>query len=190
MRKHHRLRLLLLSLNLFILAYTCFAQDKWDLKKCVEYAVANNISVKQADVQARLARLNLEQAQWNQIPVVGIGTQFGVRSGNNQNPTNYTLITQTYALNNWQLQTSVTAFNFGSLRRAIEASRYSWQAALAGSDRTKNDIALNVANAYLQVLLAIEQTEASQLQLRLSQNQLDITRKQVRAGTLPELNAA
>jgi outer membrane protein len=185
-------RLLLLTLTLPILlpplAGRC--QEKWDLRRCVEYALANNISVKQADVQARLARLTLEQSQWNQVPTLGLGTQFGVKSGNTQNPNTYTLSTQTYALNNYQLQSSVTAFNFLSLRNAVEASRYSWQAALASSDKTKNDISLNVANAYLQVLLTIEQTEAAQLQLRLSQNQLEITRKQVAAGTLPELNAA
>jgi outer membrane protein len=152
--------------------------------------VANNISVRQADVQARLAKLTLEQSQWNQIPTLGLSSQFGVKSGNTQNPSNFSLITQTYALNDYQLQSNVTAFNFMSLRRAAEASRFAWQAALANSDKTKNDISLNVANAYLQVLLAIQQTEASQLQLRLSQNQLEITRKQVEAGTLPELNAA
>ncbi|HEY4109895.1 TolC family protein [Puia sp.] len=185
-----KLLLLTLTLSSLYSPLTGLAQDKWDLRRCVDYAVANNISVKQADVQARLAKLTLEQSQWNQIPTLGLGSQFGVKSGNTQNPNNFTLSTQTYALNNYQLQTSVTAFNFLSLRRAVEASRLSWQAALANTDRTKNDISLNVANAYLQVVLSMEQTEASQLQLHLSQNQLDITRKQVKAGSLPELNAA
>lgn len=186
---HHKKPLLLLTLSLLILT-SCYAQDKWDLKKCVEYAVANNISVKQADVQARLAKLTMEQSQWNQVPTLGLGSQLGVKSGNTQNPNTYALSTQTYTLNNWQLQTSVTAFNFFSIRRSIEANRFAWQAALANSEKTKNDISLNVANAYLQVLLAMEQTEAAHLQLQLSENQLALTRKQVAAGALPELNAA
>jgi outer membrane protein len=178
-----------LTLSLLILG-PGYSQEKWDLRKCVDYAVANNISVKQADVQARLAKLTLEQSQWNQVPTLGLASQFGVKSGNTQNPNTYALSTQTYKLNDWQLQTSVTAFNFFSVRRAMEANRYAWQAALANSDKTRNDISLNVANAYLQVLLAMEQTEASHLQLQLSENQLALTRKQVAAGSLPELNAA
>ncbi len=180
-----------LLLTLFLITrLPVYAQEKWDLKRCVNYAVANNISIKQADIQARLAKLTTEQSQWNQVPTLALGSQLGIKSGNTQNPNTYALSTQTYELNNWQLQSSVTAFNFFSIRRSIEANRLAWQAALAGSDRTKNDISLNVANAYLQVLLAMEQTDAAHLQLQLSQNQLDLTRKQVNAGTLPELNAA
>ncbi|WP_188933825.1 TolC family protein [Puia dinghuensis] len=185
-----KLLLLFLSLSSLFPPVAGHAQDKWDLRRCVDYAVANNISVKQADVQARLSKLTLEQSQWNQIPILSLGTQFGVKSGNTQNPNTYTLSTQTYTLNNWQLQSSVTAFNFSSIRKAIEASRYSWQAALANSEKTKNDITLNVANAYLSVLLAIGTSQAAELQLHLSQNQLALTRKQVNAGALPELNAA
>jgi outer membrane protein len=185
-----KLLLLTLTLSPFCSPLSLLAQEKWDLKRCVEYAVTNNISVKQADVQARVAKLTLEQSQWNQVPTLSVGSQLGLKSGNTQNPNTYTLSTQTYSLNNYQAQSNVTAFNFFSVRKTIEANRLAWQAALANSDRTKNDISLNVANAYLQVLLAIEQTEASQLQLHLSQNQLEITRKQVKAGALPELNAA
>ena len=182
--------LLLLFLTPFLLIHTCNAQDKWDLRKCVDFAVTNNISVRQADVQARLAKLSLDQAKWLQIPTLGLGSQIGVKSGNTQNPNTYTLSTQTYALNNFQLQSSVTAYNFSSIQNFIQAQKYAWLASLANSDKTKNDITLNVANAYLQVLLAMEQTEAAQLQLHLSQNTLSLTRKQVNAGTLPELNAA
>ena len=182
--------LLLISLPLTLANLSSRAQDKWDLRRCVEYALANNISIKQSDIQARLSKLTLGQSQWSQFPTLGFGTGLGINSGRSQNPTNYSLITNTYLYNNFGLQTSVTLFNGFNLRHTIEANRYAWQAALANSDKLKNDISLNVANAYLQVLLAKEQAEAARLQLRLSQSQLEITRKQVKAGSLPELNAA
>jgi outer membrane protein len=182
--------LLVYLIPAILLSHMSQAQDKWDLRRCVDYALANNISIKQADVQARLANLTLEQSKWAQVPTLGFGSQLGVHSGNTQNPVTYTLTTQTYTQNYYQVQSSVTAFNFSNLRNSIEANRLSWQAALANSDKTKNDISLNVANAYLQVLLSIEQTEAARLQLHLSQNQLELTRKQVAAGSLPELSSA
>jgi outer membrane protein len=156
----------------------------------VDYALANNISIKQADIQARIAKLTLGQSKLSQIPTLGFGTGLGINSGRSQNPTNYTLQTNTYLYNNFGLQTSVTLFNGFNLQNTIAANHYAWQAALASSDKLKNDISLNVANAYLQVLLGREQEEAARLQLRLSQSQLEITRKQVKAGSLPELNAA
>ena len=183
-------QLLLLLLSLLTFFGTGYAQDKWDLRKCVDYAIANNISVKQADVQARIARLTMSQSQLSQIPTLTFGSQVGINSGNSLNQTSYTINTTTFLFNQYSLQSTVSVYNGLYLRNLIEGNRYAWQAALANSDKTKNDITLNVANAYLQVLLAKEQTETSQLQLKLSQNQLEITMKQVRAGTLPELNAA
>ncbi len=169
---------------------TVHTQGNWDLKRCVDYAVANNISVKQADVQARLAKLTLDQTKLSQIPTLTFGTGLGVNSGRYQNPTTFTLVTQTTMDNSLALQSTVTVFNGFYLQRTIQANRYAWQATLANTDKLKNDISLNVANAYLQVLLDNQTTTASQGQLRLSQNQLELTRKQVKAGTLPELNAA
>ena len=51
-----------LLLFLFI-SSSSFAQDKWDLRKCVEYAMQNNISVRQADLQIRFAELELNQSK-------------------------------------------------------------------------------------------------------------------------------
>ena len=183
-------KLLLISISLTLSYLAARAQDKWDLTRCVQYALANNISIKQSDIQARLAKLTLDQSKWAQIPTLGFGTNVNVNSGHTQNPTNYSLITNTYLSNNFGLQTSLTLFNGFNLRHTVEANRYAWQASLAATDKLRNDVSLNVANAYLQVLLTREQTETARLQLKLSQSQLEITRKQVRAGSLPELNAA
>lgn len=182
--------LLVLSLTILFLNLTCYSQDKWDLRRCVDYALANNISIKQADIQARLSRLTLSQSKLSQIPTLTVGTGLAVNSGNSLNQTTYTINNTTYLSNSYSLQANVTVFNGFYLRNLIAANRLAWQATLSNSDKTKNDLSLNVANAYLQVLLTKEQSEASQLQLHLSQNQLEITRKQVKAGSLPELNAA
>jgi outer membrane protein len=181
--------LLFLAISVF-LTYTAAGQDKWDLKRCVEYAVANNISVKQADVQARLAKLTLDQSRLSQIPILTAGVSAGINSGRFQNPTTYVLETQTTFQSGLSLQTNVTVFNGFYLQRTIDANRYNWQAQLANTELLKNNITLNVANAYLTVLLANQTAQTALLQLKLSQNQLELTHKQVVAGTLPELNAA
>src|SRR5579863_4165430 len=183
-------KLLLFLAILVFLTYTAAAQDKWDLKRCVDYAVANNISIKQADISARVAKLTLDQSRLAQIPALTAGVSAGINSGRFQNPTTYVLETQTTFQSGLSLQTNVTLFNGFYLQRTIDANRYNWQALLEGSEKLKNDISLNVANAYLQVLLDNQTAATSLNALHLSQNQLQLTRKQVDAGTLPELNAA
>jgi outer membrane protein len=181
--------LLFLAIPVF-LTVTAAAQDKWDLKRCVDYAVTNNISIKQADISARVAKLTLDQSRLNQIPTLGFGGTIGLNSGHTLNQSTYTLTTQTYLYNSVAAQASVTVFNGFNIQRTIEANRYNWQALLQSTEKLKNDISLNVANAYLSVLLDGQTAELARLKLKLSQDQLQLTLKQVSAGTLPELNAA
>jgi outer membrane protein len=64
------------------------------------------------------------------------------------------------------------------------------QATKAGADKARNDIGFNVAVAYLQILLAKEQTNLARIQLSQTKVQVENTRKQVEVGNLPELSAA
>src|ERR1700733_1437146 len=100
--------LLFLTIPLFLLNQTAYTQDKWDLTRCVQYALANNISVKQADIQARIARLTLDQSKLSQIPTLTVGGGAGINSGRFQNPITYVLETQTTLQSNLSLQAGVT----------------------------------------------------------------------------------
>jgi len=173
-----------------LLSHMSRAQDKWDLKRCVDYAVANNISVKQSDVQARLAALTLQQSKLVQLPTLSFNGNVGVNSGHSQDPTTFNLITESYLFNQYGMQAGINFFNFNSLKYNAQGNQFALAAANAATDKLRSDISLNVANAYLQFLLSYQQSKTAQVQLSQSQEQLEITRKQVAAGSLPELNAA
>jgi len=166
-----------------------FAQEKWDLRKCVDYALQNNISVKQADVQARLSRLLAEQSKLSHLPNANasIGTTY--QHGLNVNPTTNVFENIDISGGNLGFQSSYTIFNWFARKNNIEANALTAKADEMNIERTKNDLALSVANAFLQVMLRREQANVSQVQLKQSQNQLLITRKFVEAGSQPELNA-
>lgn len=165
------------------------AQEKWDLQRCVSYALQNNISVKQADLQARFAALDYKQARLNTYPNLGFSSNLGVNSGRNQNPANFDLVTETFLSNGYSLQAGVDLFNWFSKRNTVKARDLSLQASIAGIEKAQNDVALNVATAYLQILLSMEQVNIARVQLSQTQQQLENTRLQVDAGKLPELNA-
>jgi outer membrane protein len=165
-------------------------QDTWDLKRCVEYAVSNNVSVKQQDVQARLAELVFKQNKLSQIPTLSLNGNLSLNSGYTQNPQTFGLSTSTLYYNSYGLSSNVNFFNFNSLRNAIAGSRFAWQAANAATENIRNNVSLNVANAYLNFLLTNEQAKTAELQLRYSQASLANTQRLVGAGSIPELNAA
>jgi outer membrane protein len=166
------------------------AQDKWDLRRCVEYAIANNISIKQADIDSRTSKLTYDAAKGAQFGSASFSTSMGLNFGYsiNQSTNVYSSIQGLSQI--YSLQAGISLFNWFSLRRAAESNKFSYEAQVVNIDKIKNDITLNIADAYLLALLAKEQVTLAKTKLELTEHQLENTRKLVDAGSLPELNAA
>jgi outer membrane protein len=171
-----------------LIASPLFAQEKWDLRKCVDYALKNNITIRQQDVQARLSALTYQQSKLALYPTANISNSGGYQFGRSIDPTSNQFTTQEILFANHSLNAGADIFNWFSKRNTMAANKYNAEAAEAAVDKAKNDIALNVANAYLQVLLNAEQIKISEVQVQQSIDQVRITGKQVDAGALPELN--
>lgn len=170
-------------------AFVSFSQEQWDLRRCVEHALENNISVKQADLQARFSELSLKQSKAQQIPSLNFSGSAGYRFGRTENPTTGVLEDNNFFNTGMQLQSQVTLFNWFSQKNTIEANRFSYLADQANAKKVQDDVALNVAVAYLQVLLSRAQVDVATVQVQQTNEQLENTRKRVNAGSLPELNA-
>ncbi|HQW16408.1 MAG TPA: TolC family protein [Niabella sp.] len=182
---------ILLSIVPFVsFTLTLCAQDKWDLKRCIDYAVANNISVKQADVQFRMDKLTHAQSVLAQYPRISSQHSGGFQFGRSIDPTSNQFTTNEIFFTNHGLDIGVDLFNWFSQKNTIAANKYLAQAGGAKLEKAKNDIALNVANAYLAALLNKEQINIATVQLGQSLDQVNNIKKQVDAGALPELNLA
>lgn len=178
-------------LILLILASNIIAQntnEKWSLKQCIEFASKNNISVKQADIQARISALQLKQAQLAPYPNAtfssGLGTQFGRSIDRTTN-----IYSNTQSLyQNLQLQAGVQVFNYNRINNNIAYANFSAKAALEDVAKAANDASLSVCTYYLQILASKEQLMINQVQIEQTKAQLFVTKKKVDAGSLPELN--
>jgi len=179
-----------LGLLLITVPASLFAQEKWDLRRCVDYAMTNNISVKQADIQARIAALQLKQAKLNKMPNLNFSANVGEQFGRSIDPTTNLFTTTNFFFNQYQLQGGAEIYNWGRLKNLKDAADLNAQAALKDVERTANDIALNVAAYYLNVLAANEQIKINEVQIAQTLAQYDVTKKKVDAGALPELNLA
>jgi outer membrane protein len=179
------------TIFLFVLLVQTTAQpinEKWDLRKCVEYAAKNNISVKQADVQARISALQLKQAQYYLYPSASFSTGLSGQNGRSIDPTTNLYSTQQLLSQNLGFQGSLPLYSFGRVRKSIESAQFSAEAALIDIEKAANDVSISVATYYLQVLAAKEQVHISEVKINQTNAQLDITKKRVDAGVVPELN--
>ena len=177
----------------FILfGYTVVAQstEKWSLMKCYQYALENNISLKQTDLQSRFSALTYKQSTLSKYPNANFQGSVGYGFGRSENPVTGVLEDQNIFSNSFGFSSSVSLFNWFSRKNKIEADRITLEADKAQIKKAQDDIALNIAVAYLQILLAKEQANLTLVQIKTTQEQLYNTRKRVDAGALPELNAA
>jgi outer membrane protein len=166
------------------------AQEVWDLRRCVDFAIANNIQVRQNKVQEDIAEVNLNQTNASRLPTLNFQGSTGGQFGRSIDPATNLFTTNAITFINNGLQTNVTLFNWFSLKNQVAANRLTSEAARAQTEVIQNDISLNVAAAYLQALLSYEQMRIAKVQVEQTKEQLAITRKRVEAGALPELNAA
>lgn len=180
----------LFFLAIIMMAVSSQAQEKWNLLKCVTYAYEHNISVKQADLQTRFSDVTYRQSKSSQIPSLNFQNSTSYRFGRSENPATGVLEDNNFLNSTFSLQSGVTLFNWFSKKNTIESNRLSNEADKQQVEKAKDDVGLNVAVAYLQILLSKEQANLAKVQIQTTTEQLTNTRKRVDAGVLPELNAA
>lgn len=165
-------------------------KSKWSLQDAIRYAVDNNISIRQNELNARLAELTLKQSRLAQLPNANITPVFGLSHGRSIDPTTNQFVQGSYTFISGNASSDVLVFGWFKQRNLIEQNKLKWQAAKADLDQLKNDVSLNVATGFLRVLMAREQIKVNEKQVQLSGEQLQQTRKFAEAGRLPELNVA
>ena len=183
-------KILFVFIIMVLVVHSSFSQKVWNLARAVEYAVANNITVKQANISSLQAEQNFLLDKSGIYPSASFSNRWSMSFGRRQNPTTGILENTKALSSTFNLSSAVTIFNFFSLRNTTAAAGYQLASIQSTEDKAKNDIAIRVSNAYLLALQSKEQVRLSELQIKLTQEQLNVTRKRVEAGSLPELNAA
>ncbi len=158
---------------------------RWTLRQCVDYAIENNISVKQSENNIALAEIDKRAAIGNFIPNLNFNSSAAWNSGLTTDVTTGVLINQTTQTTNGGISSGVAIYrglrNQNELRRAelsILASQYQL-------DKMKDDISLFVINAYLEVLFGKEAVNVAIPQVEITKEQLARTNQLVEAGTIP-----
>lgn len=166
------------------------AQDTWSLQRSVDYALANNIDIRQQVVQKRLAALTLQQSKLARVPTLSGAVSGTYAAGRNIDPNTNSFITTAVTSYSTGLSAGATIFNFFYQQNTIASNKYQYQAQDKLLDKARNDVAFNIATAFLQILLNTEQVHISEVQVKLTVDQLENTKKLVIAGSVPESNQA
>lgn len=129
---------------------------------------------------------NLEQSKWQRWPSLSFNASQGFNFGRTIDPFTNQFVQQRVNSNAYQLGSSVVLFSGFQIENTIKQNNLTLQASRKDLEATRNDIMLNVALSYLQILNNQELIEVARLQLEATKFQLERTQKLVTAGTLAE----
>ncbi|MDY0986924.1 TolC family protein [Flavobacterium sp. CFBP9031] len=171
---------------LFGFGLTGQAQSKqWTLEECVRYALENNITVKLSELDVKNAEIDKRGALGNYLPSVNGTASHSWNIGLNQDVTTGILRNQTTQYSSVGINAGVDIYkglqNQNTMRKAklsIIASHYQLL-------KMQEDISLNVASAFLQILSNKEDLKVKKEQLLIDEKRYARSEEMVNAGTIP-----
>jgi outer membrane protein len=178
-------KIILLSFLLGNLTLVVQAQDTWSLERCIDYAQKNNIGVKQSQIQIGTADLTTQQSKAARYPGVNFSTNIGANFGRSINPSTNQFEISTIGFNSGSINVNQTIYDGGRINKSVQQANINREAAQADLEQTVQNISLNVASAYLQIVLAEEQLTAAKKRYDQSKQQLDQIEKLIAAGSRP-----
>src|ERR1035437_839513 len=183
--------------KILILIFTCllssqgliFSQQKvWSLEECIKYAIENNIQIKQQAIQTEVQNNSLDLAKLILLPNVNGQASYSYSFGRALDQNTYQFFNQTLQSDYFYLGGSMPVFNGLQYYNAIQKIKYLVLASQQDLQDISDNVALNVALAYLQILLNKELVTANENQLNITLQQIEKTRKLVVAGSVAKGN--
>lgn len=147
------------------------AQEIWDLEQCIDYAIAHNLTVKQREAARQQSEIDANTARWSRLPDLNGNASHSFNFGRSlqANNTYQSINTQSTGFG---LSTSIPLFTGMQIPNNIALSKLNLKAAVADLDKAKEDVSVQVASAYLQVLFNQELAKVAHEQVGLSREML------------------
>jgi len=177
-------RLLLIFIIIFTFFWQANAQKKWTLEECINYALENNIQVKQSQLLTESDKVTALQNKLSTLPSINGSVSHNYNWGRNIDPTSNSYTDEQTQSNSFALTSSVDLFSGFQKVNSIRQSESNYKASRFDLEKMKNDIALRIAQAYMQILFNKEQVDISQNQVDISKLQIERTKKLFEAGTI------
>jgi len=166
-----------------------YSQEKiWSLEECIKYAIDNNIQIKQQALQTEIQKNNLDLAKLKLLPTLNASVNHDYTFGRALDYINYKYVDQNTLYDYFNVGGNITLFNGLINYNTIRKNKYELLAGEQDLQRIKDNISLNIALAYLQILLNKELVTANENQLNITLQQIEKTKKLVSAGSVARGN--
>ena len=163
------------------------AQKQWTLKDCIDYAMKNNITLKQAVLKKESATEDRKQSEAALLPSLTATTNQSLgyspwMEGVNVKKGSYS---GTYGINaQW------TVWNGGQNRNTVKSNELAEQQAELSAQETANSIQERIAQLYVQILYMNEAIEVNRQSLEASKKNEERGRTMLEVGKMSKADLA
>lgn len=164
-------KLLLLVVYTAILSQSTRAQSPWTLRQCADYAVEHNISIKQRENSREQRELQLSTAKNSRLPDLNGSASESFSFGRGLTLDN-TYANRSTSSTSFSLGTSVPLFTGFQIPNTVKLNQLNLEAATHDLEKAKNDIRMQVAQAYVQILYNMEIADVAHRQIDIDSAQV------------------
>lgn len=177
------LLVLFIGVLLISSSFTSGAQNIWSLQKCINYALENNIQIKQQTLNTNYGENQVKQAKSDKLP------NLNAQLGNDYSFGRSLSYENTYEnINSASItggaSTNITIWNGFTLSNTVKQRKLDLQATIQDLKKFKDDVMLNITASYMEILFAEELELVSHAQIELTRQQINRTQQLVDAGSL------
>jgi outer membrane protein len=158
--------------------------NQWSLQQCIDYGQKHNIGLKQAELTTQINQNNFTQSKATLLPTINGGAQHTYNFGRTIDRYTNTFANSQVLSQNFYVSSNVVIWSGLAQYNNIKVNQFLY---LSGNEtflQQKNDLALNIATSYINVIFSDEISQISKAQYKITLEQLDRTQKLADAGTL------
>ncbi|MBQ8156049.1 MAG: TolC family protein [Prevotella sp.] len=190
-------RILFFSLMLMAVS-AVMAQKQWTLQECLDYAMANNITLKKQQLKQQSAMEDLKGAKGALLPSVTASTSQNVgyqpwKDSGIATVTNgvvNTEVTKSYYNGSYNLSAQWTVWNGGRNYNTVKLNKLTEQQAELSSQETANSIQESIAQLYSQILYLTENVKVNEKMLETSKKNEERGKEMVNVGKMSKADLA
>ncbi|MBO6190919.1 MAG: TolC family protein [Prevotella sp.] len=169
-----------------LMALGAHAQKKWTLKECIDYAIENNVTLKQVKLKAKSAQEDVKQSRAALLPTVTASTNQGV----GYSPFDESGADKTYYSGSYNVNAQWTVWNGGQNTNALKINKLTAEQSELSVDETSNDIQETVTKLFVQILYMTEAIEVNRQSLETSKKNEERGRTMVEVGKMSKADLA
>ena len=181
-----------------MLTLTISAQKKWTMQECIDYAMANNITLQKSKLQKQSATEDLKGSKAALLPTLNASTNQSVgyqpwKDSGVSTVTNgmvNTKVDKTYYNGSYAVNAQWTVWNGNRNTNTIKLSKITEDEAELQSKETANSIQERIAQLYTQILYLDENVKVNEQMLETAKKNEERGQEMVNVGKMSKADLA